>query len=89
MYLLMIWMFVGLVVGWLAGKSLEGNGYGPSMDVAMGIAGAVLGGLLMRSMGFSGLSGTIVSTVVAMTCAALLATLTALANGRKIYTRPL
>jgi len=33
---LMIWILVGMVVGWLAGKSLEGSGYGPSMDLVMG-----------------------------------------------------
>lgn len=91
MYLLLLclWIFVGLGAGWLAGKSLEGEGYGPSMDISMGIAGAILGGVSMRLVGFSGVGGTALATLVAVTCAALLTTLTALSDGRRIYTRAL
>jgi hypothetical protein len=31
---LLAWIFIGVLVGWAA---LEGNGYGPLMDVVMGI----------------------------------------------------
>lgn len=86
---LLLWIFVGLVAGWLAGKSLEGEGYGPSVDIAMGIAGAVIGGIVMRSLGFSGYAGAAFATLVAITCAVLLTSLTALSNGRRIYTRQL
>lgn len=86
MYLL-LWIFVGLLAGWLVGRSLEGNGYGPSLDIAVGAAGGLTGGLLMRSMGFSSYGGTVLTTLVAMTCAALLTTVTALVNGRRIYCR--
>jgi len=86
MYLL-LWIPVGLIVGWLAGKSLEGNGYGQSVDLVMGAGGAVAGGLVMRSAGFSGYGGTFVATAVAVLCAALLTIVAALANGRKIYSR--
>ena len=89
MILLLIWMFIGLVVGWLAGKCLEGNGYGPSMDIAMGIGGAIWGGILTRSVGFTGVSGTFLSAFVAITCAALLTIIAALSNGRKLYVRSL
>jgi uncharacterized membrane protein YeaQ/YmgE (transglycosylase-associated protein family) len=43
MYLLS-WILVGAVVGWGTGRVLKGNGYGPFMDLAMGIGGAVGGG---------------------------------------------
>jgi len=88
MYLL-LWIFVGLVAGWLAGKSMEGEGYGPSVDIAMGIAGGLIGGIVMRSVGFSGYAGTAFATLVAITCAVLLTFLVALSNGRRIYTRQL
>ncbi|HLZ12889.1 MAG TPA: hypothetical protein VKP58_09895 [Candidatus Acidoferrum sp.] len=89
MYLLLLslWIFVGLGAGWFAGKSMVGEGYGASMDIAMGIAGALTGGILMRSIGFSGLGGTALATLVALTCAALLTTVAALGDGRKIYVR--
>jgi len=88
MYLL-LWIPVGLIVGWLAGKSLEGVGYGRSMDLVMGVGGAVAGGLVMRSAGFSGYGGTFASTLVAVVCAALLTIVAAVANGRTIYSRML
>ena len=34
MYLL-AWIFIGVLVGRGAGRVLQGNGYGPFMDVAM------------------------------------------------------
>ena len=79
------WIIVGLVAGWLAGKILKGNGYGPLMDMAIGIGGAVAGGFLMRSAGFGGYRGAIVTTIVAMVGAVLLTVLTAYVNGRRIY----
>jgi uncharacterized membrane protein YeaQ/YmgE (transglycosylase-associated protein family) len=91
MYLLLLslWIFVGLLAGWLAGKSLEGEGSGRSLDILMGIGGAILGGVSMRSVGFSGYGGTALATLVAITCAGLLTTVTALSDGRRIYTRAL
>ena len=86
---LMLWILVGVVVGWLAGKSLEGNGYGRAMDLVMGAGGAAAGGLAMRAAGMSGYGGTVFATYMAVCCAALLTILVALANGRTIYSRVL
>jgi len=85
----MLWIVVGLAVGWLAGKSLEGNGYGRSVDLVMGAGGAAVGGLVMRTAGFSGYGGTVFATFVAICCAAVLTIVVALANGRTIYSRVL
>jgi uncharacterized membrane protein YeaQ/YmgE (transglycosylase-associated protein family) len=87
MYLL-LWVVIGLFGGWLAGRSLEGNGYGPSMDAIMGIGGAVVGGLLISINGFSGTWKLILSSFAAVSCAALFTALVGLINGRKIYSRP-
>jgi uncharacterized membrane protein YeaQ/YmgE (transglycosylase-associated protein family) len=87
--ILAVWIFVGLGAGWVAGRSLEGEGYGRSMDILMGIGGAIIGGVLMRSIGFSGVRGTALATLVALSCAALLTTLAALSEGRRVYTRAL
>jgi uncharacterized membrane protein YeaQ/YmgE (transglycosylase-associated protein family) len=86
---LMLWILVGVVVGWLAGRSLEGKGYRGWMDIVMGAGGAAIGGLIMRAAGFSGTGGTVFATFVAVCCAALLTILTALVNGRTIYSRVL
>ncbi len=83
------WIIIGLVAGWSAGKILKGNTYGPFMDIAMGICGAVAGGMLMRSAGFAGYGGTIITTVVALIGAVLLTLLAGFVNGRRMYARHL
>lgn len=79
---LLTWILVGAVVGWGAGRKLQANGYGPFMDLTMGVGGAVAGGFLMRSAGYS---GTIVTSLFAAICAVLLTILAGFANGRRVY----
>ena len=86
---LLAWVGIGAVVGWGAGRVFQGNGYGPFMDILMGIGGAVVGGLLTRSVGFGGYGGTIITTLVAMITAALVTMVAAYVNGRRVYARQL
>jgi uncharacterized membrane protein YeaQ/YmgE (transglycosylase-associated protein family) len=88
MYLL-AWIVIGAVVGWGTGRVFQGNGYGPFMDILMGVGGAVVGGLLTRSVGFGGYGGTIITALVAMIGAALVTLLAAYVNGRRVYARQL
>ena len=83
------WTIVGLVVGWFGGKILKGNAYGPFMDIGMGICGAIAGGLLMQSAGFSGYKGIILTTFVAMIGAVVVTLLAGFVNGRRMYARQL
>ena len=48
------WIIVGLIAGWLTGKIMSGGGYGPVMDIVVGVIGALVGGFIMRSVGFAG-----------------------------------
>ena len=86
---LLLYIVVGWVGGWLFGRSREGKGYGPSMDVVWGIAGGALGGLLMFSAGLSGYGKTVLTTLAAMVCAVFFTTLTGLMLGRRIVSRQL
>jgi uncharacterized membrane protein YeaQ/YmgE (transglycosylase-associated protein family) len=88
MYLLS-WIIVGLLAGWLGGRILRGDGYGMVMDIAMGIGGAVAGGLLMQSAGLGGRWGAISTTVVAMIGAIFLTLLGGFVNGRRLSARQL
>jgi uncharacterized membrane protein YeaQ/YmgE (transglycosylase-associated protein family) len=83
------WIIFGLVAGWSAGKILKGNGYGPLMDIMIGIGGAVGAGFLMRSAGFSGYWGTVYTNLVAIIGAVLLTLLVGFVNGRRLYSRQL
>jgi uncharacterized membrane protein YeaQ/YmgE (transglycosylase-associated protein family) len=59
------WIVIGLIAGWAAGKIMKGSGYGPVMDIALGIIGAVVGGFLLSLVGIHG-SGLIGSIIVAI-----------------------
>jgi uncharacterized membrane protein YeaQ/YmgE (transglycosylase-associated protein family) len=92
MYLL-AWIAVGAVVGWGAGKVFQGNGngygYGPLMDILMGIGGAVVGGFTMSLAHVGGYGGIILNTLVAIVGAGLLTVFAAYVNGRRILARQL
>jgi uncharacterized membrane protein YeaQ/YmgE (transglycosylase-associated protein family) len=88
MYLL-AWIFIGVVVGWAAGRVLQGESCGRSMDILMGVGGAAAGGFLIRTTGIGGYRGVMVTTMVAVIGAALLTVLTAYVNGRRLYARQL
>jgi uncharacterized membrane protein YeaQ/YmgE (transglycosylase-associated protein family) len=60
------WVVVGLIAGWAAGKIMRGGGYGPLMDIVLGIVGAIVGGWLLAALGIyaGGLIGTIVVAII-------------------------
>lgn len=66
------WIIVGLIAGWATGKIMKGEGYGVFVDIVLGIAGAIIGGFVMRTLGFSGQGGLIYTIVIAILGAVLL-----------------
>lgn len=64
---LLVWIVVGLIAGWLASAVVSG-GYGLVGDIVVGVVGAFIGGLIFRALGlsapFAGLPGTIVVAFV-------------------------
>ena len=86
---LLSWILAGCAIGWSVGKALKGNGYGPVMDVVLGVGGAVAGGLFIQSAGLGGYGGTIMTTLVAVIGAVLMTVLVGLVNGRRMYARQL
>ena len=51
---------------------MKGSGYGTLMDIVIGIAGALIGGFIMRSLGFAGGGGMIYTIAVAILGAVIL-----------------
>ena len=45
------WILIGLISGWLAGKILNGDGYGMMADIALGLVGGVIGGMMFAVLG--------------------------------------
>jgi uncharacterized membrane protein YeaQ/YmgE (transglycosylase-associated protein family) len=80
-----LWVVLGALAGWITGRTLKGNQYGPGVDMVMGAAGATGSGFLIQYGGFPG-RFEIVSTVLSVILGAIaLTVLTAFANGRKRY----
>lgn len=65
------WVIVGLVAGWVTGKIMR-DGYGVLTDILLGIAGALVGGWIMRGLGFAGRGGLFYTILVAIGGAVLL-----------------
>jgi uncharacterized membrane protein YeaQ/YmgE (transglycosylase-associated protein family) len=59
------WIIIGLIAGWLAGKIMKGSGYGTLADIVLGMVGAVVGGFILRILGFYSSGGLISSILVA------------------------
>ena len=68
---LIIFLAIGAVAGWLAGKLMKGGGFGLLGNIVVGIVGAVLGGFVFGLLGISA-TGVIGSIVTATAGAALL-----------------
>jgi uncharacterized membrane protein YeaQ/YmgE (transglycosylase-associated protein family) len=60
------WIIVGLIAGWATGKIMKGAGYGTLMDIGLGILGAIVGGMIVTSLGFPEASGLIPAILVAI-----------------------
>jgi uncharacterized membrane protein YeaQ/YmgE (transglycosylase-associated protein family) len=63
---LILFLLVGLVAGWLAGKIMKGSGFGLVGDLVLGVIGAFAGVWLFGLLGISagGILGLLVAAVV-------------------------
>jgi uncharacterized membrane protein YeaQ/YmgE (transglycosylase-associated protein family) len=48
---LLVIIFVGIVAGWLAGRVMEGGGFGLIGDLIVGLIGAFIGDWLLSQLG--------------------------------------
>jgi len=78
---LLVILLVGLVAGWLAGKIVEGGGFGLIGDIAIGIVGALIGSWLLPRLGIHLASGILSAIIVATIGAILLLVIVRLASG--------
>jgi len=66
------WLVIGAIAGWLAGKVVEGAGFGLIIDIIVGIVGAFIGGWLAGVLRVDIGGGFIGSIVVAVIGAVIL-----------------
>ena len=73
-----IWLlFIGGVIGWLAGIITRGRGFGILGDIVIGIVGAMLGGWMAEVIGLS-ISSSFGEFMMAIVGAVVLVSLTRL-----------
>lgn len=65
---IVMWVVVGLIVGWLAGSTMKGSGYGLVGDIAIAVVGAIAGAWLIAfavpEADRGGPVGTVIAAIV-------------------------
>ena len=86
---ILAWIVVGLIAGWLAGKVMNGGGFGLIGDIVVGVIGGLLGGWIATTfLHMGGMSGiNLPSILIAFLGAIVLLVLVRLLSGgrRKIF----
>jgi uncharacterized membrane protein YeaQ/YmgE (transglycosylase-associated protein family) len=72
---ILIWLVIGAVAGWLAGKVIRGGGYGLIGDIVVGILGSIIAGYLLPLLGIHLGAGFVRSVINAFIGACLLLTI--------------
>jgi uncharacterized membrane protein YeaQ/YmgE (transglycosylase-associated protein family) len=52
-----VWIFFGLIAGFIASKLVNNHGEGLPLDIVLGIVGAVIGGFIFNKLGAAGVTG--------------------------------
>lgn len=63
---MILFLVIGLVAGWLAGRIMKGGGFGLAGDLIVGVMGAFLGGWLFNVLGISlgGILGALITALI-------------------------
>ncbi|MBV9457251.1 MAG: GlsB/YeaQ/YmgE family stress response membrane protein [Bradyrhizobium sp.] len=84
---LLVILLVGIVAGWLAGRVMEGGGFGLIGDLVVGLVGAFIGDWLLPRLGIHLGVGVVAAIVNAFIGAVVLLLLLRLTNGGFGYRR--
>ena len=69
---ILAWSLVGMLTGAIATQFLTSRSYGQGGDIAIGVLGALVGGLAVSLFGLQGQGGLVASTAAAFVGAVLL-----------------
>jgi uncharacterized membrane protein YeaQ/YmgE (transglycosylase-associated protein family) len=78
---IIVWIIVGLIAGWLAGKVVRGGGFGLIGDIVVGIVGAVIAGYLFPYLGINLGSGFVRAVIDSFIGAVILLIILRLVTG--------
>ncbi len=68
---LILMLLIGAIAGWLAGKVVQGYGFGLIGNVVVGIVGALIAGWLFPRLGIA-IGGGIVASIINATIGAVI-----------------
>ena len=78
------WIILGLAAGYIASRIVDKSGEGMMLDIALGIIGALVGGMLFSFFGVPGVTGlNIYSLLVAVVGAIVVLALYHMLTGRR------
>jgi len=84
---LLVILFVGIVAGWLAGRVMEGGGFGLIGDLVVGLVGAFIGDWLLPRLGIHLGTGIVAAIMNAFIGAVVLLLILRLLTGGFGYRR--
>ena len=63
---LLLFLLIGLMAGWLAGKIMKGKGFGFIGNLVVGVIGAFIGGIVFDLLGIAaiGIIGSLIAALV-------------------------
>lgn len=61
---ILTWLIIGLIAGALAGRLVRSQGMGCVMNIAVGLAGAFIGGEMLHLVGPAVITGSILDDIV-------------------------
>ena len=63
---IILFLLIGLVAGWLAGKIMKGKGFGLVGNLIVGVVGAFIGGFIFNALNiaFAGIVGSLIAALV-------------------------
>ena len=85
---LLVIIVVGIVAGWLAGRVMEGGGFGLIGDLLVGLVGAFIGDWLLPRLGIHLGVGIVALILHAFIGAVVLLLILRLVGGGRGYRRP-
>ncbi|HWE02891.1 MAG TPA: GlsB/YeaQ/YmgE family stress response membrane protein [Tepidisphaeraceae bacterium] len=65
------WIVLGLIAGFIASMMVNKNGEGLLGDILLGIIGAIVGGIIARFIGFNGVTGFNIYSILIATLGAV------------------
>lgn len=81
-----VFLIIGGIAGWLAGRLMSGHGYGVIVDVILGIVGGLVGGWIVSTLLGIQTTGLIASFIVALIGACILVAIVHLIKREPIRT---